>query len=96
MTSNLRSEYAWIIDSGIDTKRKIPRIGPWNADYDLIDLLERGDFGRNFRIFSEGRPVCKGRILGQFKGNEPIVDMNFVEDLDTIEYKNSNGFWEEL
>lgn len=88
-----QSNYAWIIDSNRE-ERTVPKIGPRNAPGHLITLLEQSDVGVPFRIVSNGKVIHTGRILGMFIGEEPFNDLNFVGDLDTIEYKNQSGYWE--
>lgn len=88
-----QSNYAWIIDTNRE-QRMIPKIGPWNAPGHLITLLERSDVGVPFRITSNEQVIYTGRILGMFIGDEPFYDLNFVDGIDTIEYKNTSGYWE--
>lgn len=94
MVVTTQSDYAWIID--YEDNRHVPKIGPWNARSDLITLLERTDTGKRFRIISNENIIHKGRILGVFTGKEPLKDLNFVDTLDSIEYINSNGYWEKV
>jgi hypothetical protein len=49
-----------------------------------------------FRICSNNKVIHTGRILGMSIGEEPFYDLNFVGEVDTIEYKNQSGYWEAI
>ncbi len=90
-----QSNYAWIIDSNRQN-RTVAKIGPWNAPSHLVTLMEASNAGLEFRIVSDDKVIHEGRILGIFAGDEPFHDLNFVDGIDTIEYKNTSGYWEAI
>lgn len=89
------SEYTWIVtrDSILgDSSDAVGKIGPKGAKdrarFDTV-IIE----GEHFRLLNaNGEVQFSGYIIGNYSGNEPLVDYGIENGCSTIQYEQDGGW----